>query len=319
VHAIANDAESKLTPAERIAVQTDIWASVRVGREPVGDYLAFAQGLEADRNRAVLDDVFGRLNFIGRYLVTDSDRDSYRAWLRAYLSPMIKEVRWEPKAGESDEQRTLRSRLFNAMGYDARDPQVLAEARKLADKALDDPSSVDRQMAGGAMSLAALNGDEAFYNRVLAATKTAKSPEEYYNYLFTLPQFTDPKLVQRTLEFAISPDVRSQDTIQVVASVMSTPETQKQAWDFILSHWDAIQKAGGPFASAQIVGSTGGFCDAHMRDQVTEFFAAHKIEAAERTYRQSIERINNCIDLKSQQEPQLASWLGQHSSTVSGQ
>jgi aminopeptidase N/puromycin-sensitive aminopeptidase len=169
------------------------------------------------------------------------------------------------------------------------------------------------------MSLAALNGDEAFYNRVLAATKTAKSPEEYYNYLFTLPQLTDPKLVQRTLEFAISPDVRSQDTIQVVASVMSTPETQKQAWDFILSHWDAIQKAGGPFASAQIVGSTGGFCDAHMRDQVTEFFAAHKIEAAERTYRQSIERINNCIDLKSQQEPQLASWLGQHSSTVSGQ
>ena len=52
----------------------------------------------------------------------------------------------------------------------------------------------------------------------------------------------------------------------------------------------------------------------NMRDQVMEFFAAHKIEAAERTYRQSIERINNCVDLKSQQEPQLASWLGQHGS-----
>ena len=35
----------KLSPAERIALQTDIWASVRVGREPVGDYLALAQGL----------------------------------------------------------------------------------------------------------------------------------------------------------------------------------------------------------------------------------------------------------------------------------
>ena len=67
--ALANDAESKLTPAERIALQTDIWASVRVGREPVGDYLAFAQGLASDRNRAVMDDVLGRLNFIGRYLV----------------------------------------------------------------------------------------------------------------------------------------------------------------------------------------------------------------------------------------------------------
>jgi aminopeptidase N len=319
VRALAGDAESKLTPAERIALQSDIWASVRVGREPVGDYLAFAQGLESDRNRAVMDDVLGRLNFIGRYLVTDSDRDSYRAWLRGYLSPMLKDVGWEPKPGESDELRTLRSRLFNALGYDARDPQVLAEARKLADKALDDPSSVDRQLAGGALALAALNGDQGFYDHVMAALKNAKSPEEYYNYLFTLPQFSDPKLLQRTLDFAISPDVRSQDALGVIASVIGNPEGQKQAWDFVLSHWDAVQKAGGPFASAQIVGSTGSFCDAQMRDQVVEFYSAHKIESAERTYRQSIERINNCVDLKSQQQPQLASWLGQHGSSAAGQ
>jgi hypothetical protein len=49
-----------------------------------------------------------------------------------------------------------------------------------------------------------------------------------------------------------------------------------------------------------------------MRDQVTEFFTAHKVPAAERNYRQSIERINNCVDLKSRQGTQLASWLGQH-------
>jgi hypothetical protein len=126
VRALANDAESKLSPAERIALQTDIWASVRVGREPVGDYLALAQGLGSDRNRAVMDDVLGRLDFIGRYLVTESDRESYRAWMRGYLAPMLKDVGWDAKPGESDEQRTLRSRLFSAAGYDARDPEVLA-------------------------------------------------------------------------------------------------------------------------------------------------------------------------------------------------
>jgi hypothetical protein len=36
------------------------------------------------------------------------------------------------------------------------------------------------------------------------------------------------------------------------------------------------------------------------------------VEAAERTYKQSIERINNCVALKQRQQPQLASWLGQH-------
>jgi aminopeptidase N len=318
VRALAKDAETKLTPGERIALQTDIWASVRVGREPVGDYLAFAQGLQSDRNRAVVDDVLSRLNFIGQYLVSDSDRDSYRAWLRQYLTPTMNDVGWEPKPSDTDEQRTMRSRLLNALGHDAHDPQALAEARKIADKALADPSSVDHEIAGGALALAALNGDAEFYDKLMVALKNPKSPEEYYLYFFTLPQFTDSKLLERTLEYAISPDVRSQDALQLVTSVMGNPAGQQQAWDFIRQHWSEIEKAGGPFASAEVVNATNVFCDAGLRDQVTEFFTAHKVVAAERTYKQSIERINNCVDLKSQQEPQLASWLGQHGNAAGG-
>ena len=167
-------------------------------------------------------------------------------------------------------------------------------------------------MAGSAFGLAALNGDSAFYDRVIAALKNPKSPEEYYMYLFTLPQFADQKLLQRTLEFAISPDVRSQDALGVITSVMGNPAGQQLAWDFVRQHWPEVEKAGGPFASAQVVGATSVFCDTGSRDQVTEFFTAHKVAAAERTYKQSIERINNCVDLKSQQESQLASWLGRH-------
>jgi len=312
VRALAHDAETKLSPAERISLQNDIWASVRVGREPVGDYLAFAQGLQSDRNRAVLEDVLGRLSYIGEYLVNGSDRDSFRGWLRQYLAPMMQEVGWEPKPGESDEQRTLRSRLLRAMGQDARDPEAIAQAQKIADQVLADPGSVDHQLARSALLVAATNGDAAFYDRLVGALKDVKSPEEYYAILFTLPEFTDRKLVERTLQFAVSPEVRSQDTLGVLSDVLENEDGQQLAWDFVRQHWGEIEKAGGPFASAQIVGATSSFCDAGMRDQVTEFFNAHKIAAADRTYRQSIERINNCIDLKSQQETHLASWLGQH-------
>ncbi len=319
VRAMANDAETKLTPAERIALQTDIWASVRVAREPVGDFLALVQGLQADRNRAVLEYALQRINFISQYLVTDTDRQSFRSWLQQVLNPVLQDIGSQPKPGESDEERTLRSRVFFALGYDARDPQVLSEARKLADEAIDNPGSVDRQLAGSAIRLAILNGDDEFYSRVMKAAQNAKTQEDYYNFLFSLGDTEDPRLLQRTLDYAISPDVRSQDTLQLLGSVMNNPAGEKLAWEFGLAHWDTIQKAGGPFASAAVVGATSSFCDAHMRDQVVEFFSAHKVEAAERTYRQSIERINNCIDLKAQQEPKLASWLGQHSSNAGGQ
>jgi aminopeptidase N len=312
VRGLAADAETKLTPGERIALQSDVWASVRIGREPVGDYLALAQGLQADRTRAVVNDLIARLDYIGTYLVNDNDRDTYRTWLRGYLAPFQKEMGWEPKTGDSDEMKQMRAGLLNALGNGARDPEAMAAARQIAEKALDNPSSVDRQLAGSAFRVAALNGDAAFYDRLASGLKNPKSPEEYYMRLFTLAEFSDPALLQRTLDYAISPDVRSQDALGLITTVMGNPAGEKLAWDFVQSHWDAVQKAGGPFASAQVVGATSVFCSSNMRDQVTDFFAAHKVEAAERTYKQSIERINNCVDLKSQQEPQLASWLGQH-------
>jgi aminopeptidase N/puromycin-sensitive aminopeptidase len=202
--------------------------------------------------------------------------------------------------------------LFTALGRDARDPETITEARKIADKALADPTSVDHQLGGAALAVAAVNGDEDFYNKVMTGLKNSKSPEDYYAYFFTLAQFSDQKLLQRTLEFAISPDVRSQDALQLVSGVLGNPDGEKLAWDFVRQHWAEIEKAGGPFASAEVVHATSTFCAAGSRDQVTDFFNQHKIAAAERTYRQSIERINICVDLKSQQEPQLASWLGQH-------
>ena len=127
---------------------------MRVGREPVGDYLAFAQGLEADRNRAVMDDVLGRLDYIGNIWSTDYDRDSFRTWLRGLPDAHAKDRGLGSQSpARATNEKMLRSRLFNALGYDARDPEVMADARKIADKALDDPSSVDRQIADGALAL----------------------------------------------------------------------------------------------------------------------------------------------------------------------
>jgi aminopeptidase N len=317
VHSMATVAETKLSPPERISLENDIWASVRVGREPVGDYLAFAQGLQSDRTSAVVGDLIDGLQYIGRNLVNSSDQENYQVWLRQLLTPVMNDVGYEPKTGESDELKTLRPRLFVALGADARDPKALEEGQRIAETALADPNSVDHELAGAALRVAAVNGGPDFYDKLMMALKNTKAPEEYYTYLFTLAHFENPKLLERTLDFAISPDVRSQDSLQLVGSVMHNPAGQDLAWDFVRQHWSAIEKAGGPFASAEVVGATSTFCTAGLRDQVTDFFSAHKIPAAERTYKQSIERINNCINLKDQQQPQLATWLGQHS-TASG-
>ena len=205
---------------------------------------------------------------------------------------------------------------MHTLGYTGRDPDVLIEARKLTEQAFESPTSVDRTIAATALSLAAMNGDASLYDRIFDHLKKASTPEVYYLYLQTLSRFSDPKLLQRTLEYALTPSVRSQDALGIISRVMENPAGARLAWDFVRSHWPEIEKIGSGFMSGEVVEATGAFCDAGLGEEVKDFFSSHKVPTAERTLKQSLERMNYCVDLKSQQGSKLASWLEQHGASA---
>src|SRR5215475_6085920 len=310
IRAIGRDIEKSLTLAERIVLLSDSWSSIRVGEQQIGDYLALAEGLQSDRTRAVVEEVTRQIEYISDHFVTDSDREGYEQWVRRLLSPAAKELGWTPKPGENDETKTMRARVMHTLGYAGRDPEVLAEARELTDQALENPASIDHTIAFTAFSLAARNGDSALYDKVMDhLQRKGASLEEYYLYFQTVAQFRDPKLLQRTLEYALTPAVRSQDTLGLISVVMENPAGTRVAWDFVRAHWPEIEKVGGGFTSGEVVAATSVFCDAGLRDEAQDFFTKHKVPTAERTLKQSVERMNYCLDLKSRQTPQLSSWL----------
>jgi aminopeptidase N len=316
VRALARDAETSLTAPERILLLSDTWASVEVGQQPVGDYLALTEGIQNESVAAILSMVLDRVNAISRYVVNDDDRAAYQLWVRNTLNPVARRIGWQAQAGESEEAKNLRPLLLVALGRDGRDPEAIAEAHKLTGQALQDLSSVPADLVGSAFRVAASDSGPELYDKMLAAMKNAKTPEQYYLYLYTLANFSAPQLLQRTLEFAISPEVRSQDGLGLIGWVMNNPDGEKLAWDFVRAHWAEVEKAGGPFASAQIEDGVGAFCDPVIKDQAKEFFSAHGSPAAERGFRQSMERIANCIAMKAQQSGQLASWLQGRSSSA---
>lgn len=166
-------------------------------------------------------------------------------------------------------------------------------------------------MAAAAFPIAAARADQSFYDEVLAHLKAAKDPEKLSLYERTLTAFEAPKLLQRTLDYAVS-DARLQDAGIIIGRVMQNQHGEKLAWNFVTSRWGKTEKMNGAFggsSAAGLVASTGSFCDPAMRDQVKDFFAAHPVPTAERTLKQSLERIDYCIDVKQGQGPELASWL----------
>lgn len=312
VRALSDAAQTSLTPAERIRLISDEWATVRVNLGSISDFMVLMGSLKSEHNGVVMQQGAGQVQFIADDLITEADRPAFQQWVRDLFNPLARELSWTPAPGDTDDRKTLRAVVYEVLGNAGRDPQTLAEAGKLARMELKKRGVIDASMAGTVFHLAALTGDAAFYDGILAAMPKAQSPEEFYRLAGTLTDFTEPALIERTLKASLTPAIRTQDAPYVIAAILRNPAGRSIGWDFVRGHWAEIDKMMIGFSAGTVIGATGSFCEAEQELQVKNFFAANPVPSAERTLKQSEERIGYCVQMKEQQSPQVATWLGQH-------
>ncbi len=312
VAAMAKDVAS-LSPAERIVVLSDEWALVRSGRRDIGTFLDLASGFASERDHAVMSTLTSALSTVGEDFTTPATIARYRAWVTRLLLPALDEVGWTPAPGEDEGRRELRATLVEALGRIARDPAVIDRARRLVLTELAHPASVEPTLLNEAVGVAALSNDPTLYDKYLERSKKATDPEEEYRYLYALAAFSDERLVRRTVDYIMGPEVRSQDAKIFVARLFENPDARELAWTLVKARWADLQKKTGEFVgNTVIVGAVGVLCGPRALQDVKAFFAQHKVPDAERTLQQAEERIETCTRLASAQTGKLADWLQRH-------
>lgn len=309
--AIVAKAESALTPPEKIGLLGDRWALVRSGHGTVGEYLDLVLALKQDPNAAVLDTVHQQLEQIDSKIATDKDRDEFAAVIRRQFGPVYAAL-GPPVKGEPFDRQQLRGTLFQMLG-EARDPGVLAQAQQLTARvfALENKKdkTLDPTLSDAAVQVSTSSGDPALYDKLLAVSRISGDPEEKVDALRTLGRFRDPALVKRTLDYTVSGEVRNQDSWTVLVALLRDRETRDQTWEYIQKNWDKVHAQLTVSSGADVVRSTGFFCTVRQRDEVIDFFATHKVEAAERALAKAVDSINDCIQLRSTQEADFHRWL----------
>ncbi len=212
--------------------------------------------------------------------------------------------------GESDDRRQLRAVVLSALGTTGDDADVIEKSRAAVDRALGGGVPLDPTAASAVIEVAAAHGDARLYDGLAAAAERAASPEDHDRYANALASFRDPALIARALEEARSTRMRSQDTAHYLARLFGNPAARERAWAFLKEHWTELEpKVRIAFGDASLVRSLGSFCDAGTRDDVRAFFAANRLPAATRALDETLERIDNCIELRAKQTPLVADWL----------
>jgi aminopeptidase N len=306
---IVANIETALTPPERIGFTGDQWAQMRSNKLTVGDYLDLAAALKSDPNAQVFSVAVGGVDaIVERIAVTPEQRAAMAAWIRRTYSPELKKL-GPPLPSDTPNKDHLRTLLFEVLGEYGEDPEVLSQAGKIAEEYIADPASADPTLGQAALYIAAMHGDAKLFDKLQHVYETSSDPVMRETALHLLGMFEDPRLIRRSLDYAISGKVRNQDAAIQLSVSLGMPASRDIAWDYIKSHWDSVKAQMTTELGSYLVGATASFCSVEKRDDVQDFFSTHELAATSRALKHAVERINGCVEFRKLQEPNLNRWL----------
>ncbi len=305
-----------LSPAERASLLEDAWALVRNATIDISEFLDILQAYAGESDYIVARALAARVHMLDQRIVDDADRPAFAALVERLFSATLAKVGFEPQKGEGPEHAVLRATVVSVLGEVAQNGPVLSEARRLAEREREAPKSVEPNLAGVIVELAALRGDAALLQACIAAykarVKAKTTPELQGRYLAAFPAFVAPKLVPEVLGLLLGGTIPQESLRSVLAPMLGRRQTQLQAWSFLKKNWQKLGPRVGAMGISRLVEATGALPPELDKD-VAAFFKKHPVAEAARALKKALEAMALNRDLKAREGRRLSAWLREHS------
>jgi puromycin-sensitive aminopeptidase len=284
--------QEALSAAERLTLIGNQWALVKACKTDIGQFFTVLGGFRAESDRAVLAAICERLYWLGTHVVDDADRPAFEGFVADFLSPHFAALGWDPRPGESADDRLRRATAIAALGELAANAGIIAEANVRLNRYLADPATLDANLASAVVGIAARHGDAALYQRYLDRKRAAANdPEEEQRLLFGLTAFEDPELVQRSLALTLTDEVRPQDRAHLYARLLGTRASRLAAWSFVRDRWNDLAARLDPMLQQNIVRALSQLTVEPAASEVLDFLPARATDETRETVAQTIEQL----------------------------
>src|SRR5262249_51756875 len=200
---LAGQASTALDPLERIAFIGNLSALLDAGAIHGDDYLKLLSPFASDAEPQVLSAVLRSLERVKVAFIPDESREMFARYVRSTLGPALDRFGLTGKPQEDEGVTVFRPQLIGWLGDQGGDAGVVGRARSLARSYMAAPASIDPSLAGVALRLAAMEGDQALFDEYRARFESARTPQERERYLGALGAFRDPKLAEEAIKYSL--------------------------------------------------------------------------------------------------------------------
>ena len=305
---VSESADKKLSVKERYQLLSDAWAMVEVGSLPISDYMMITANFRNETDPNVIKLLVQHFEFIDLF-VDESSRPAFAAFVRDRLGPLSERLGWEPKEGESDLTRLLRGSVLSAMGTLGEDKSTIEEARKKFSVYVDTPEKLEPNLYDAIVGIVAYNGSDEDYELLEKCWRSASTPDAKIRNLMALADFRRQKLLSRTLNLALSSEVRTQDAPHLVLHLMARPAGRSLGWSFVKTHWTEMENRFPAHLFPRIVKGAYSFVSPEQSADLEKFLSQHPMRTGRRVTAKVLERVKLNVKMNDRSSEALANWL----------
>ncbi|KAL2013371.1 hypothetical protein VTN00DRAFT_896 [Thermoascus crustaceus] len=303
-----------LTVEDRAGMIADSGALASSGYQKTSGLLSLLKSFDSESEFVVWNEILSRIGTLRAAWIFEDNKvkDALKAFQRSLVSAKAHELGWQFSPEDGHILQQFKALMFGNAGM-ADDPTVVNAAKDMFKRfAEGDLSAIHPNIRGSVFSIVLKNGGEKEYNVVLDRFRNAPTSDEKNTALRSLGAAEDPALVKRTLDLALSNEVKSQDIYMPLASLRGHPTGIETRWAWLKSNWDEIYKRLPPelgMLGNVVQITTASFCTESQLKEVEEFFGSKDTKGYDRAVQQSLDAIRAKVHWLRRDRGDVENWL----------
>jgi aminopeptidase N len=281
----------KHSPLDRMSILSDAFETAKAGYGSTVEALKLLTCYTEEDNIVVWDIISGGFGSL-RMVMDDEDlREAMKPYVRELVVKQLTRLGWQERAEDSHFDRLLRPTILGLAAW-ADEPTVVKEALRQFN-AMKAPEDVAPDLRGVVYGTAARLGDQKEFYKMLALHNASTNSEDRVTLSAALTAFEQEDIIKQALACITTDDVRLQDASYWVAYSFMNRHAKRITWDWLVTHWDWLEKNLGTDLSFYRMPNYAGrvFSDENFLPVFKEFFESHMSPAFERPVKQAIETI----------------------------
>lgn len=281
-----------LPPLDRLGLLDDLFAMVQGGQAPTVVALKLIQAYQNENNYTVwasITNCLVKLQILISHTEYKNAFDDYACKL--YL-PIAEKLGWDAKPNESHLDTLLRSLVLGRL-VSFNCEKVCEEAQIRFEKHVSGECILPADLRTVCYKAVLQNGNSETFDLMLKLYRATDLHEEKDRISRALGSIRDVEILKKVIEFAMSEEVRAQDSVFVIVAVAMNPRGRDMTWEYFKSHCQELldQYEGGFLLSRLVKYLTENFASEEKAKEVEAFFETCEIPGTERTVSQSVETI----------------------------